>query len=219
MMLQFAGRVVILSLLPVLVISAALFKSPAFAGLNRRYFSKLLVWGIIVLIPATILVYVTSSYIKGAIPGWEYLYPFAGVALIEETAKLSIVLLVLYRNSLLQTREDAVGYSIAIALGFSLAENILYLTASAAPLSLILLRGITAVPLHSLCGAYMGYYTAKAKRKEMGFHPLSLLVPVAIHGLYNTFLDFTGLWQYLIFLLMSGAYYILLKFAHRPENN
>lgn len=211
MILGYAGRIILLTFAPALIICFILFQSRTCSRLNRRFFLKLVIWGAISLIPATVLVYLISRYLKGSIPGWEYFYPFAGVALIEETAKLIVVLLIIYRNESLDSINDGIGYSIAVAIGFSLAENVLYLTGSAGSLSLIIARGITAVPLHSLCGAYMGYYVASAKKKEAGFHPFSLLIPVILHGLYNTLLQTSGYWPYLIFPLLIVSALILLR--------
>ena len=88
---------------------------------------------------------------------------------------------------------DALVYGVAASLGFAAFENFEYVTGSLQDSvelasSVAWLRAFTAVPLHAMCGAIMGYFLIKAifiiKNKNINLF-LSLFAPVIIHGLYD----------------------------------
>lgn len=207
-----------LSLLPALIFSAIYLREGTVFDLNRRFFVKLAAAGAAAVIPAAILIYLITPLFNRDITGLNLLYPYLGVSLTEESLKIIILYLMLYRSSDFRNVNDGIAYGAAIAIGFSAAENILYQTGARGPVILIALRALTAVPLHTLCGGYMGYYAAQMKfnAKPSGF--LSLLVPVMLHGTYNLLLKLPTPLPYLIFPLLMSAAYFQIKIVMRNNH-
>ena len=79
-------------------------------------------------------------------------------------------------------------YAMAASLGFAVIENALYL---AGPPTVLLIRGITAVPLHGTAGGIMGFFVGMSRIEGRGSSLTGLLAAVALHGTYDYFL-FTG---------------------------
>ena len=89
---------------------------------------------------------------------------------------------------------DMVFYGAMVSVGFAAVENVGYVMDHG--LGVAVARAFTAVPLHAICGAIMGYGLLQSKmsygRKSLGDKYFSwpvmkgaLLLPVMIHGLYN----------------------------------
>lgn len=80
--------------------------------------------------------------------------------------------------------------SVAVAMGFAGLENVLYLMhAGANWQGVALLRGGSAVPIHGVCGLMMGALVLGTIANDIdrlfGL-TMALLVPVALHGTYDT---------------------------------
>ncbi len=122
---------------------------------------------------------------------------FVGVALVEEFSKWIFVRLVTWKNKAFTHMYDAVVYAVFVSLGFATLENILYVVEGG--IGVALMRAVLAVPLHTFCGVFMGYYYGLAKQSQINNRKdlvsknifLSLLMPVLIHGFYDYCL-FTG---------------------------
>ena len=122
---------------------------------------------------------------------------FIGVALVEEFSKWIFVRLVTWKNKAFTHMYDAVVYAVFVSLGFATLENILYVVDGG--IGVALMRAVLAVPLHTFCGVFMGYYYGLAKQSQINNRKdlvsknmfLSLLMPVLIHGFYDYCL-FTG---------------------------
>lgn len=106
-------------------------------------------------------------------------------------------------------RFDGVVYGVSAAIGFAVLENILYVAQYG--MSTAIVRAFTAVPLHAFCGLAMGtFYSYSKKNAILGnraktnqYTLLGLVVPMIIHGVYNTF----------AFLRSNAAAYALLVFV------
>ena len=133
---------------------------------------------------------------------------FAIAGLVEEGVKLAAVRLFLYKRNHFNEVADGILYTIAASLGFAFFENILY---SFGPASLMIVRGITAVPLHVSASGILGYYIGTTKATGKNRLATGLLWAVAVHGLYD-FLLFTGSWvAFLVFPLLIVAIAILIN--------
>ena len=57
-------------------------------------------------------------------------------------------------------------------------------------MSTVISRALTAVPAHASFGALMGYYYSKNHfaNKKNGIFGLQLMVPILLHGLYDSFI-------------------------------
>ena len=118
-------------------------------------------------------------------------------ATVEETCKMLVLLLFLYRNRNYDDIFDGFVYASIIALSFSLVETILYVlkeNSFSDMSSLALLRNFTSIPLHVVCGIVMGYFIslckfAKVKRKKIRNIILAIITPIFIHTIYNLFFE------------------------------
>ena len=207
--------VIFLSFLPSGV--ASLYIINKNKSLNKALFIKLLLWGALSVLPGIIIVSLLSSY-KGNGLVSTYLYgPFITVALVEELIKLTILILILYRNDNLKSISDGIQYSIAITIGFAFAENIVYLTGATDQLSLVISRSLTALPLHAVCGAIMGYFAGLGKTTETRYKGKALIWTTAIHGLYNIFITLNFPY-YLLSIILIIFSLIILKQQYRKNS-
>lgn len=115
------------------------------------------------------------------------------LALVEEYSKLMVLYLFLSRNSNFDDIYDGFVYSSLIALSFAAFESLMYVfneTNIESMKSLAVLRGITTVPLHLICGIVMGYYMGVEKfswgTKRRVFNLVKcLMIPTILHFIYN----------------------------------
>jgi RsiW-degrading membrane proteinase PrsW (M82 family) len=154
---------------------------------------------------------------------------FVMAAGVEELAKFSIFLALIYWWSEFDEPLDGVVYGVALALGFATVENVLCVVRDG--LGIGLLRAIFAVPAHALFGAAMGFYLGRAKlgrgtggvtaREKWTRLLLALAVPVAFHGAYDfTLVELRGRWMYLIVGVFSLAVWIfVLRRVHRAQED
>lgn len=115
------------------------------------------------------------------------------LALVEEYSKLIVLYLFISRNSNFDDIYDGFVYAALIALSFAALESLIYVFNEPnidSMKSLALLRGITTVPLHLICGIVMGYYMGVEKfswgTKIRIFNLIKcLLMPTILHFVYN----------------------------------
>lgn len=113
---------------------------------------------------------------------------FVVAALVEEGVKLGVVRLFLYKKTAFDKVSDGMLYTMTASLGFAFFENVLY---SFGPSFQIIIRGITAVPLHAAASGVLGYFIGTTKVTGKNRWLAGLWWAVLIHGLYD-FLLFTG---------------------------
>ena len=115
------------------------------------------------------------------------------LALVEEYSKLIVLYLFLSKNSNFDDIYDGFVYSSLISLSFAALESLIYVFNEPnidSMKSLAILRGITTVPLHLICGISMGYFMGKEKftwgTKSRIFNLIMcLLFPTFLHFIYN----------------------------------
>lgn len=116
---------------------------------------------------------------------------FVVVACSEEGMKYQILKRCTWENPAFDYRFDAIVYSVAVSVGFAIAENVKYVTSYG--LATALVRAVTAIPGHTIFAIFMGMYYGQAKLMYNHEHFSSssklcrkaFLVPVFIHGLYD----------------------------------
>lgn len=136
------------------------------------------------------------QYPKGSLE-YALINAFALAAFWEEILKFLALRIGSWKNPAFNYRFDGVVYGTSAAVGFAVLENIMYVAQFGFQTALV--RAFTAVPLHAFCGVFMGIFYAGAKKaailgqggKKLGFQILALLVPMLIHGTYDT-LAFLG---------------------------
>lgn len=128
---------------------------------------------------------VTLSFIEKAI------YSFLCVGLVEEGCKYLMLYSTTYQHKEFNYTFDMIVYAVFVSLGFALFENILYVLDGG--LFTGILRAVTAVPAHASNAVFMGIFLSHAKQyeyvsksKSVMFKILGLLVPTALHGIYDT---------------------------------
>ena len=120
------------------------------------------------------------------------IYYFFGIALIEEFSKWIMLYLGSWNNDNFDYQYDGLIYAVFVSLGFATVENIMYV--SSGGLIIAIFRAILSVPGHVFFAVFMGYYYALAKKaerkKENGrrnkYLYFSLLVPMILHGIYDS---------------------------------
>lgn len=159
---------------------------------------KLMFFGALSCVPASFL----ESLIDSAMPSfpagslaYALSMAFASAALCEELCKFAFLRFGSWKNPAFGYRFDAIVYGVAVALGFAILENVLYVMSYGFETALV--RAVMAVPLHAFCGVFMGIFFGAAKQASIqgrgtGKYMLgALLVPMLIHGFYDT-LAFLG---------------------------
>ena len=156
------------------------------------------------------------------------LFFFVVVAVSEEGIKYLLLRLRTWRSREFNCSFDGVVYAVTSSLGFALWENIQYvlrfgfLTAMA--------RAVTAVPGHACFGVFMGAWYGSAKRWQQKGRVgrsrfsrwMAVLVPVLLHGLYDTIAADptanTG-WLFLPFvlLLFTSTLYLVRRSARNDS--
>ncbi|HQO39269.1 MAG TPA: PrsW family glutamic-type intramembrane protease [Spirochaetota bacterium] len=117
----------------------------------------------------------------------QYIYFTLFVGFNEEFWKAALSVLILKRLNEFNEPVDALIYSMTIALGFAAFENIEYTMAGG--LATLVLRSITAMPLHIGLAAIWGSGIARAKYLKEGRYFTTLIpyvtVAALIHAAYN----------------------------------
>ena len=154
-------------------------------------------WGIAA-IAAALLAGVAVTPLRAGIGGaWRALFDaFILAGLVEETAKYVAVLVVLRRTVLRATvrssgpaadARDALVYGMVAGVGFAFVESTIYL---GEPPPVMILRAITAVPLHAATGAWIGSAVNLGRRAGSCAGPLGLAIAVVVHGVYDLMIAF-----------------------------
>lgn len=113
---------------------------------------------------------------------------FLGAAIPEEFFKFLVLRFYAATHRAFNEPMDGIVYGVAVSLGFATLENLVYAVSFDFSLLVIVMRAITAIPMHAALGAIMGWYVARWR-----FGPanrgssllLALLVPILLHGLYD----------------------------------
>ena len=182
------------------------------------------VGGLVSVIPAGILnevfkFIVNQCFDKGlvrntAIEKSHLDYGFVGFN--EETIKAVVTILLIRRMKGFNEPADALVYSMTVALGFSMFENIAYLMKYG--LVTFYIRQFTAVPLHIGLAAIWGVGIAKAKflRKGKYFYTVApyILIAALIHIVYNVSTTLI-INPFLIIIILSVIAFFLIRFAIR----
>lgn len=115
---------------------------------------------------------------------------FLLAAIPEELVKFAVLLLFCMRFSAFDEPMDGLVYGMTASLGFAALENVLYLARAGEDwVDVAILRALLSVPSHGLDGAIMGFFAGLARfepERQLRWWTLALVVPICLHGLYNT---------------------------------
>jgi RsiW-degrading membrane proteinase PrsW (M82 family) len=138
-----------------------------------------------------------------------------GPAWAEELLKFVILYFVVLRRNEFNEPMDGLVYGVVVSLGFATYENYTYVyewaSTIAAEENLDFLefsylvakaRSYSAIPMHGLNGAVMGYYFGLyAFSSNKNYLALSLILPYLFHGFYN-FLGWPNMMIVIIILVI-----------------
>lgn len=190
---------------------------------------KLFLAGCLSVIPGVILELLYTRLISPLfMPMGSFVYlladNFLGVALVEEGCKFFFLYKRAYRHPAFNYRFDGVVYAVFVSLGFALVENILYVAQYG--IATGLLRALLSVPLHAVCGVYMGLAFGEMKshssnKKLLPAALTCLPLPILIHGFYDFCLSQDGYVSLLLFIAFVAITFLLclkrLKTASRKD--
>jgi RsiW-degrading membrane proteinase PrsW (M82 family) len=136
-------------------------------------------------------------------------------AITEEPLKFLILYFFIRKRNFFNEPMDGIVYGVCVSLGFATYENFDYVfnhsESFAEAFWIAGIRSFSAVPLHALCGAIMGYHFGQYVFEKQKHHLfLSLLIPIAFHAIYNFSAGFHGLY-YLIVILIMLIYFFKIK--------
>ena len=136
-------------------------------------------------------------------------------AITEEPLKFLILYFYIKRQKHFDEPIDGIVYGATASLGFATFENFDYVFNYAESMEESFLiagvRSFSAVPMHALCGAIMGFHFGQYIFKKQNIQMLlCLLVPILIHASYNYATNFEGIY-YLFVVLFSMVYFQKIK--------
>ena len=203
----------LITILPSLVLVLYFIKSDKFKEPNRIIIITFL-FGILITIPAG---YLNSLIDKNFATGERFndalLSGFFGGGPVEELLKFSVLYFYILKEKAFNEPMDGLVYGILASLGFATLENLQYVfyfdsefwTAQ----EIAIFRSYSAIPMHGLCGAIMGFYFGQyafsANKKYLG---LAIIVPIIFHGSYNFMCDYN--WYYAVSIVAVGFIFALL---------
>ncbi|RKX73327.1 MAG: hypothetical protein DRP49_07660 [Spirochaetes bacterium] len=144
---------------------------------------------------------------------------FLGIAVVEEGVKMAALVMIVRKRKEFDEVLDGAVYAVAVAMGFALLENIMYVFGSDSAMSVALIRGFTAVPLHALAGGFMGLALARDKIESKGGVSAAFLIAVLIHGAYDWFLMDNRLPGYLIYPLLIAGWWLLIRALRKARKD
>ncbi len=144
---------------------------------------------------------------------------FGVVGVVEEVAKFSVVMLLIYRHDEFNEPMDGIIYATASALGFATLENFFYMLDQG--VSIILLRGPVSTLGHILFSALWGAAIGLARFETRGARPRrtiagGLVLAIVAHGGFDVLISlgtfFPGFsWLSLLVLPYLGILYFLIS--------
>jgi len=158
--------------------------------------------GLLAVIPALVLGILADAF-RDFFRGYArtVYQAFVVAALVEEAVKFVLLEGLIRRQSEFDEVTDGLVYGMAVSLGFAFLENVLYV---GGPSHVLLLRAVTAVPLHAGCGALVGYYVGRAAFDARKHAVGGLLLAIAVHGVYDVLLFTEGTVSFLSLAVIAG---------------
>ena len=127
--------------------------------------------------------------------GQAFLMGFVVAAFTEESFKFFVLRGYAARHDAFDEPFDGIVYGVAASLGFAIVENVVYVfgewqeSGLGAGITVAILRALTAVPMHAICGVIMGACIGIGRFKPWrGWMLLGYIGAIGVHGAYDTFL-------------------------------
>ncbi len=192
---------IILAFIPSLFLVVYFYKKDSQKKEPPALILKTFLLGFAAVIPAVLAEIFLSPFFQGGTRLTDSLYKaFLIAAAVEEGIKLLVIRIFIYNRKEFDEVTDGIVYTITASLGFAFFENLFY---SFGSLSVLVIRGLSAVPLHAAASGIMGYFIGKSKFQGKGILMAGYLTAVIIHGLYDFFLFFGGVYSFLVIPLLG----------------
>ena len=211
--------ILVAALLPPLYLLWKVYQIDAIEKEPPGLLLRIFVLGMFSTIPAVVLETIGKGVLErvlGLSGGrlFNFLMYFIVVAGAEEIVKYFAMKLPTWRSEEFNFVFDGVVYGVTASLGFAALENVLYVIEGG--LATAGVRALTSIPIHAICGVYMGHYYGIAKSAEVyGASDIcakmkrrALLIPMLIHGAY----DFIVSDESELLILLFFVYVILTDF-------
>lgn len=138
-----------------------------------------------------------------------FLSSFINAAIPEEALKFSALYFLVKRCKHFDEMFDGIVYAVCIGMGFAGFENILYLfSAENEWISVGISRALLSVPMHYFFAIIMGAFFSLGwfdKKNRKVYMTASLVLPIIVHGTYDTLCFSLGLDE-------NVSFYILVAF-------
>ena len=204
---------VILAFIPSLILVVYFYSKDSQKREPPALILKTFLLGFAAVIPAALIEIFLSPFFQGSTRLTDSLFrAFLIAGVVEEGIKLSVIRIFIYNRKEFDEVTDGIVYTITASLGFAFFENLFY---SFGALSVLIIRGLTAVPLHAAASGIMGYFIGKSKFQGNGSIMAGFILAVTIHGLYDFLLFYGGMTSFLVILLLAAAGIVLLKLYKR----
>ena len=139
---------------------------------------------------------------------------FIVAATVEELGKYAALKFGSWKHPAFNFRFDGIVYAATVALGFEIVENLLYILQYGFGTALIR----TAFPGHLVFSIYMGYYYGLAKSYEVMGDKIrskrarrkAIIIPLIIHGIYDTICFWSELSDSTLYVLGSFAVLLII---------
>jgi RsiW-degrading membrane proteinase PrsW (M82 family) len=175
----------------------------------RGLIVKSVLFGFLAVLPA-ILAEIAIGAILPPMGNWlgAAVNGFLVAGLIEESIKYFFVNRFFFRLREFDEVADGIVFTACVSLGFALVENLMYAFDDNWGY-VLLLRSITAVPMHAAASGIMGYYIGMSKMGRGDQRGKGLALAVAIHGFYDFCAFSQSLLSFLIIPVVAVALYVL----------
>lgn len=172
------------------------------AGDRRRAFTREFLFGVL----AALVVLLARAVIPGAgaLSSAAALPLIGFAALSEETGKLAALGVTRLDHPPIEAFEGVFAGA-SLGLGFALVENSWYVADAT---MVLILRGVTAVPLHAVAAGFIGWSIESPARP--GRIAAGWIAAVLLHGIYNAMIAAGGLTSAATIVLVGSAVAILI---------
>ena len=198
-------------------------------------FLLVMITGATAIFPALILKDLINFNIASGGRAELFYHVFIRIALTEELSRLLMLAIYFFvsgyfAKSIAENAEQAVSAvswskikngaatGLVAGLGFAILESAVY---AASDINVLLLRTVTAAPLHAACGSRVG--AAAAMLKTNPFQAVfRVLSATMIHGVYNMTISRPGVSSIIGILIAFSALFssiTIIRGRHNPEEN
>lgn len=135
-----------------------------------------------------------------------FLSSFINAAIPEETMKFLALWLLAKMCKHFDEMFDGIVYAVCIGMGFAGLENILYLFGAEDWMSVGVARALMSVPMHYFFAIIMGTFFSLGwfdKKNRRVYMTAALLLPIIVHGIYDTLCFSIGLDESISTLILT----------------